>query len=999
MVRVKTLAEACTPRREVLTGEFREEMFLARLNDVAKGQAHEIYQKPELFFANTHITGRVRSFFKEVLGRLSGKNNTASACFRLETPFGGGKTHTLIALYHLVTAPLPEDTLKRLGLSASHFPTEKVRTVVIVGDDLDPANGVDRNGLKVRHLWGELAWQLGGPEGYRLVERSDQLGQAPGPQFLDRLIGEEPTLILIDELWQYMRRMGPARDQLPPFMKTLTEWVTRPRSRTVLVLTLARGGEQGQRRIGDAFAEENEELHRCLKEVQDVLNRPIRIVTPSGREDYEPILRQRLFQEVDMENGAAVADKYMEVLRQAHQRGTPLPARVLQASYRDVLLNAYPFHPAFIDVLDGKLATLHNFQQTRGALRLLARVIRRLWSQGGPEELLIHPFMVDLTDPDIVDELTGRLDRPGFAKVVTYDIARADGQAHAQSIDRERFAGHPPYAQRIATTLFLHSLPEAPARGADLDELLAATLTPDSDPAHLQKALEYLQDEAWHLDFTGRRYFFQTEPSLVKIVLDETNAVPLLDARTEVERRIKRMWRDAGLEVVHFPAEPADLEDKPKGRLVLLHWDTATFTAGSERAPDKVRELWEYAGQQRTYRRFRNTLFFLVADGDRCDTMVQRARRWLALDRLLKDEQKLEAYRLGREQRQRLENWRNEADLELRVAITRAYCHLFYPAGEVDSPYRPLAYEGLPVEDQGDTRANHTETILRRLRELGKVKTAGDDPMAPALVRRDAFDRGEGSVALRTLFERYAERPRLPLLLEPTYLKEIVRLGVRNKVWLYYDKAQNLAYDDPQYVVDIVIDGDHEVMLPEEARKRGVPIYRPEPSRKSETQDESKSSRTEKIEKIEVEGEPGKALGDLAAKAKDVRWKAFGSLSLRWEGRDSDAHPRVASLRTLLGRIPDAVARVEVDLACEFADGGEWETRFKGPYSRYQALASTLENLLSQAQKAHATVELVLTFPKGLSVEGSDYQYLREALVLAGLGVTRFTAWRLEEKS
>jgi len=135
----------------------------------------------------------------------------------------------------------------------------------------------------------------------------------------------------------------------------------------------------------------------------------------------------------------------------------------------------------------------------------------------------------------------------------------------------------------------------------------------------------------------GRRYFFRTEPSLVKVVRDEANAVPLHHARAEVERRIKQVWRDAGLKVEPFPGEPADLEDQPKGRLVVHHWDTATFKAGDKSAPEKVRELWEYAGQQRGYRRFRNTLFFL------------------------------------REQRRRLDGWRKEADLELRVAITRAY--------------------------------------------------------------------------------------------------------------------------------------------------------------------------------------------------------------------------------------------------------------------------------------------------------------------------------------
>lgn len=1004
MPSLKTLSETCKPRAEVLTGELRDEMFAANLSKIVAREAHPVYQDPDQFFANTYPTARVQSFLREVLARLSGTDATASACFRLDTPFGGGKTHTLIALYHLATAAVAPRNLQRLGIGSDILPKD-VRVATIVGDNLDPANGVERNGLRIHHLWGELAFQLGGREGYALVQRSDEQGQAPGPQFLDKLIADAPTLILVDEPAVYMRKMGPAANQLPAFLKALTEWVAAA-PRAVLVLTLAWSADAG-RPTGDAFGRETEALESAFREVQAVVSRPIRVVTPAERQDIEPILRQRLFQQVDMSAAEAVADAYWQMLQQASQRGTPLPAPVVQASYREALRVAYPFHPSLVEVLDGKLATVPNFQRTRGALRLMARVIRRCWEQGEARSLLLlHPFTLDFGDPDLIDELTGRLDRPAFRSVVAYDIARSDGQAHAQVLDRQRFAGHPPYTRRVATTIFLHSLPEPPARGIDLDELLAATLTPDSDPAHLEKAIEYLRDEAWHLDSERDRYTFRTEPSLNKIVLDEMDAIPLHDAREEVKRRIQLLWKDAGLAVERFPNEPADLADQPKGRLVILHWDTASFRAQKAATPPQVEEFWQYAGVQRDYRRFRNTLFFLVADADRTQRMVDQARRWLALDGLLRDTRKLDEYKLGPEHRQRLREWHKDADLQVRLAITRAYCHLFYPVGDTDSPYKPFAHHTLLVEDQGAAAANQTERVLNILRELQRVRSADDAPIHPALVRQQAFNHDEGSVSLRAFLERFAERVRLPLLLEPTYLKEIARLGIKDKVWLYYDVDANLAYDHEGLaaLTDIVIDERHELMLPEEARRRGVPVYRKEPP----PQPPGVGARPPEgetlppppppaITEVTAEGEPGKALADLAAKAKDAGWHALHTLTVHWQADGKDVPARLAAILTILGQVPEARATLDLDLACEWSDGTSCQTSFRGLAEHFKALAATAGNLAGQATDAHASVGLALEFPDGLPVDGPAYRDLRDVLAgVAGLGRTHVIATRAE---
>ena len=1011
MTALKALRETCTPRHDVLSGELRDEMFAASLSEVVRGEAHEIYQDPDRFFSNTYPTARVRSFLNEVVGRLSGKDSTAAAFFRLDTPFGGGKTHTLISLYHLLVSQASLQSLRAMGVEPANMPSEPVKTVTIVGGDLNPADGVWKGEALVHHIWGEIAYQLGGDEGYELVRKADQQGIAPGPQFLDTLSGDSPILFMIDEPAEYMRRMGNSAGQLPAFLKTLSEWVTVSNRPRALVLTLAWNPEsqQGQR---DAFVTETEDLIATLddtfKELQSVINRPARVVTPAQRQDIEPILRKRLFDSVDMTVAAHTADAYFAALREAAGRDTSLPSEVVQASYRKHLEDAYPFHPSFIEVLDGKLATVPNFQRTRGALRLVARVIRRMWENKQNDVSLVHPFCIDLSDPEIVEELVGRLDRPAYSSVVSYDVASPTGSAHAQEIDRKSFAGHPPYTQRVATALLVHSLPDPPARGANLNELLASTLTPNSDPAHLKRALEYLSNEAWHLDYEGTRYTFRTEPSLNKIVLDETQAISQHDARTEVDRRVRQIWRTAGLEVRYFPDATEDLADAISGRLVLMHWDTADITSTRIAVPAKVNELANYKGVQQDYRRYRNTLFFLVADADRVDSMLQASRRWLALDRLEQNRNRMDEMKLSAEHRSRLKNWHKEGELNVRVAITRAYRHLFYPE-RVDQSRTAFGHHALMVDDQGDGRMNHTETILNVLVEdLEKVKTASSGLRSPVRVKQETFGAGEGALALDTLVERYAERPRLPLIIAPTYFQEIVRAGVANKTWLYYDTSRNIAYDTLEPVADIVLDGEHMLLLPDEALSRAITVWKPEPQEK---EDENGSKGTGKIsdgvpgggpregesrthDALKGAGEPRKALAEVTAIAKDQGWLSLASITLEWQGEGQDAHSSMSHLRTLMGQTSGAAASVRCELTCEFGEGGSLRTNYSGAYERYRSVAGTLETQASQAEKTFVGMALTLSYQDGPDVDGQEIADLRDALELVSLGHTVVTVER-----
>lgn len=1000
---VKTLRETCVPRNEVLTGELRDEMFAASLSEVVRGVAHSIYQNPDLFFANTYPTDRVRSFMREIVGRLSGRDNSAAAFFRLDTPFGGGKTHTLIGLYHLLGSQVSDIFRQSMGVDPSDIPSDPVKIVTVVGGDLNPSDGVEKSGVSVHHMWGEIAYQLGGADGYSLVQNADRDGIAPGPQFLETLAGDTPVLFLIDEPAEYMRRLRSAANQLPAFLKTLSEWVTVAGQRRAFVLTLAWNPEtdSGQ---GSAFAAENSVLNDTIKELESVISRPVRVVTPSQTQDIEPILRRRLFECVDMTAAAETAEVYFDALREAAGHDVMLPTDVIQAGFRQQMELSYPFHPSFVELLNGKLATIPNFQRTRGALRLVSRVIRRMWEREQNDVNLIHPFSIDFSDPGMIEEMIGRLDRaPAYSSVVSYDVSDTIGTAHAQQIDADRFAGHPPYTERVAASVLLHSLVDPPAWGVHIDELMASVLTPEADPAHLRKALEYLCDEAWHLDDDGSKYTFRTEPSLNKIVVDETQTVSNHDVRTEVERRARQTWRSAGLNVSYFPAAAEDLADEQSGRLVIVHWDTASVASSAPGTPPSVQQLIDYKGVQDDYRRYRNTLFFLVADASRIGDMLSRTRRWLALDGLVRNKGRMDELKLSDDHRDRLKKWHGEAQLLARVAITRAYSHLFYPTAAASGSRTTLGHHTIMIEDQGNTPINHTETALKALSDdLDKIKTADDGLLSPVVVRQQVFGVNEGSLPTSALMERYAERPRLPLILTPTYMREVVTMGVRNKTWLYYDSDSRLAYDSTEAMPEVVLEGDHSLILPHEAESTGVRVWKPEPPEPpDEEQGEGPSVRepgsaaqTAYQDTLTASGEARRALADVVADAKDQGWQSFRSLSITWQGDDKGAAAALGSLRALMGHMPGGVAAVKCDLTCEFEDGGEFASTYSGPYGRYRDVAGALETQASQSKSSTVNLVLTLAYDNGLEADAPEMSDLRDALELVALGSTEVTAER-----
>lgn len=504
--------ENCQPRSDVLSGDLREEKFAAHLRDVIDAKADPIYRDPEVFFEHTFPTEGIKTLLREALGRLSGAKPTNAPIIRLETSFGGGKTHNLIGLYHAARLGKAGERTLSPFVASSLLPEKPIQFIAgVVGSDLDPTNGLDHGDCTTYTVWGEIAYQIGGLDGYRLMQKSDEARIAPGVQVFEKLIGDQSALIMLDEFAAFLRKAQgisivdtTLAEQTAAFLLSLLSFAAKM-EKVVVVLSLADSK--------DAFAAETEKVQAVLVEVGKVTARQERIITPTTETEIAPIVTHRLFEKVNYKEAEITAQTYHDYYDEQITKNVDLPESSARTEYKDEIAKNYPFSPELITTLNRKTSTIPDFQRTRGALRLLALVVRNLWASKPKDAWLIHPYHVDLAVDDIANELTSRLKRPQYRQVIEADIVSPlkGSTDHATIIDRALIAsGKPPYARRFGTAVFLHSIVQGVASGVEPEEALLSILTPGDDAGHVQKAIEQLLGLAWFLDYDGRKYRFKT---------------------------------------------------------------------------------------------------------------------------------------------------------------------------------------------------------------------------------------------------------------------------------------------------------------------------------------------------------------------------------------------------------------------------------------------------------------------------------------------------------
>ncbi len=630
---------------------------------------------------------------------------------------------------------------------------------------------------------------------------------------------------------------------------------------------------------------------------------------------------------------------------------------------------------------------------------------------------MIAVHHLDLSQEGIKDDLTSRLDRPAFRQVIEADIASTGGgaRAHCQEIDR-RFleAGKPPYAQRTATSILLHSLTQGVATGVDPAELMLSALQPTDDPQLVRRALALMLAEekgdpgtaCWYLHWDGHRYRFSTEPSIEKIVQEEIGMVGRVAAKQELDHRVRQIWKKGALQPVYFPEEAVNLDDDAREpKLAIVHYDAATATTGAAEPPELVAKLFAHAGSADGYRKYKNNVLFLVADADHTARMVDVVQRYLAIRRIVGDAGRMAEF--TEVNRKKLRGMQEAAELEVRVAITRAYRHLFHPSADAPQGANGLAHEVLQAQDQGDVKQDQTAVVLRVLRTLSKVLTAEDPALPPQYVRSKAWPHGAEHVTTEDLRREFARRLGLRMLLDLNQLKKTIRTGVEQGVWIYFDTAEQLGYGKVSPAPHVQVSEDALLYLPEAAARQGIRSKGEEREEEPEVcpicgqadcicgtpgEDTGETPGTETRRRLQfaLSGPPSQVFQSIADRFHDAKAGALGRLVIAIEGMSKDAVQDAVKLGLAIPQLGKGTVQVTQEVQAEFGaagDGAEsFSLRFSGGWDRYKRVKNLTDSFAQEATKANLRMRVALSYPGGLEIGDPAFATLRDVLTTLGVG-------------
>jgi predicted AAA+ superfamily ATPase len=768
---LKPWRDVIAPHDDVARGRFALAEFAADLNQVTRGEGAAEYVDPVEFFRRTYLTEGLRTLLVSAVQRLTGAGGVPVV--DLQTTFGGGKTHSEIATWHLFsgtpTKRFPQEVQELIRDAGVDADLPVVRRAAVVGTKLSPGQpSIKDDGTEVRTLWGELAWRLGGPDGYEFVADADRTATNPGDN-LDRLLSRySPCLILIDEWVAYARQLlgaealpGGTFDTQFSFAQALTE-AARATPGAMLVLSLP-VSEQLDRHDG---AGSETELggpggREALRRLRNVIGRMESSWRPASAEESFEIVRRRLFKPIEPEQ-VAHRDSTARVFGEVYRReATEFPAECREASYGERIKAAYPLHPELFARLYEDWSTLDRFQRTRGVLRLTAAVIHALW-EGGDQSPLILPASIPLGDPAVANELTRNLD-DSWKPIIDSDI---DGPtALPTQLDREvPNLGRYQAARRVARTVFLGSAPtyQSPNRGLEATRVRLGCALPGETIATFGDALSRLSGRATFLYTSGGRYWYGVQPSVARIARDRAERY-LAQARDEVHEEISRRLRDLQRDPGDFrgvhpaPATTADVPDEAEVRLVVLGPDRPHLARSEDSAAlAAAREILDRVGA--APREHRNCVVFLAADSRRLEELEAAVADHLAW-RSIDDEAR--AAQLNLDTAQAAQAAAKRADSENTVAVRLAETYQWLLVPTQPSPTDSLEWDTVRADGQGGLAVR----AGRKLAAEGYLYLT----FPPSLLRQrldgqlaSLWDSGHVSVsALWDVFARYLYLPRL----------------------------------------------------------------------------------------------------------------------------------------------------------------------------------------------------------------------------------------------
>ena len=629
---MKAWMKVAVPHKDVMSGTLKQSEFAADLARVAEHSATPEYQDAVQFFERTYITEGMRDLLVSVARRLKGKDG--DPVVQLKTNFGGGKTHSMLAVWHLATREVPISKLKGVGTvldDAGVVDLPQARTAVLVGTNISPNQPLERGGKKINTLWGRLAYELLGEDGYEMVEASDVSGTAPGTDVLVKLLKRAaPCVVLCDEFVAFLRQLRNPRMKLAAgtfennmtFVQSLTE-AMKAVPNAILLASLPQSEEELG---GEGGVEAQAALEQIFTRVEAIWK-------PVAPEESFEIVRRRLFADIGSE--ADRAETCAEFVKMYHANPTLFPTEVQEAAYAERMRKTYPIHPEVFDRLYTDWSTLPRFQKTRGVLQYMAIVINRLWEKESPDPLIMLGS-IPLSDSDVEAKSTQYL-IPGWDPVIESEIDGA--KSIAGQLDVKPEYGKHKAAQRVARTIFFGSAPSSVSvqqnttRGVDEQHIRLGSALPDMSLEIYEDILSDLRDSSQYLTAGIDRFWYDTRPNLRREMETRKARIPQLKLDEELERVVKKVvGHDPIFAGEHIFSRHGDIEDLVKAgpRLVVMppQHDVAYSRSNEKRAFAAAREILDKRGNQP--RSKANRLIFLFPDFNAVNRLQDEGKKHLA---------------------------------------------------------------------------------------------------------------------------------------------------------------------------------------------------------------------------------------------------------------------------------------------------------------------------------------------------------------------------------
>lgn len=805
---LKPWREVVNPHKDVASGRYQQAEFAADLWQVHLGEGTDEYREPAEFFRRTFLTASLQQLLVGAVRRLAADGG--DPVVQLQTNFGGGKTHSMLALYHLFSGTPPSDLL---GIDAvlneagvNKLP--KVKRVVLVGNKISPGNPVTKaDGTVVRTLWGELAWQLGFAAGgvkeakkaFNRIRADDEKATSPGDALRELFKEYGPCLVLIDEWVAYARQLHDQSD-LPAggfetqfsFAQVLTESAKLAKN-CLLVISLPASDTTGSPHTQADDTEVGGQRGReALDRLRNVIGRLESSWRPASAEEGFEIVRRRLFEPlVEREQFVArdtVTRAFHDLYRTQQQE---FPPECSKADYEGRLKAAYPIHPEVFDRLYDDWSTLVKFQRTRGVLRLMAAVIHSLWEKGDRNPLIL-PSNIPIDDRRVENELTRYLS-DNWVPVIEKDVDGPNSlplQLDGQVPNLGKYHA----TRRVARTVYLGSAPTMTAAHHGLEDrrVKLGCVMPGESPQVFGDALRRLAATATYLYQDGPRYWYSTQPTVTKLADDRAEQLkrdPDKVAKEIAERVRTDVKKTGDLSRVHpLPPSSHDVPDDLDARLVVIGIEHPYSREAGNEAEGFAKSILESRGN--SPRIYKNALVFLAVDKTRLQDLDEAVRRYLAWESILEKEEK-DKLNLSPHQVKQAEQQRDGANSTVAARIPEAYQWLLVPTQS--TPQSAVEWQSFRLTGQ-DALAVRVSKKLKNdellVTSLGSARLRMDLDKVPLW-------RGD-HVTIRQLVEDFGRYLYLPRVRDSEVLLGAVRGGFSLLTWGKDSFAYAESFDEAE---------------------------------------------------------------------------------------------------------------------------------------------------------------------------------------------------------